>query len=224
MISATYDAATTVWTVCFPVSGFSSFYCHACNLYNAPLPVSWNLFEVKKSGAMADLKWITGSEKNNQYFEVERSADGKLFQVISDKIPTQAVAGSSSLPLEYHFTDEHPLSGQNYYRIRQVDLDKKENLSMTRQLIFGGDISIKVYPNPVQNHLNVEIFAPVKSKMEMAIVDASGRLIKQHIIDVQEGMNQTDLNMSDLANGVYLLKIKDAKGWNQVQVIRKNAE
>jgi hypothetical protein len=70
----------------------------------------------------------------------------------------------------------------------------------------------------------VEIFAPVKSKMEMAIVDASGRLIKQHIIDVQEGMNQTDLNMSDLANGVYLLKIKDAKGWNQVQVIRKNAE
>jgi hypothetical protein len=37
-------------------------------------------------------------------------------------------------------------------------------------------------------------------------------------------MNQTDLNMSDLANGVYLLKIKDAKGWNQVQVIRKNAE
>jgi hypothetical protein len=179
---------------------------------------------VKKSGAMADLKWITGSEKNNQYFEVERSADGKLFQVISDKIPTQAVAGSSSLPLEYHFTDEHPLNGQNYYRIRQVDLDKKENLSMTRQLIFGGDISIKVYPNPVQNHLNVEIFAPVKSKMEMAIVDASGRLIKQHIIDVQEGMNQTDLNMSDLANGVYLLKIKDAKGWNQVQVIRKNAE
>lgn len=224
MISASYDAATTVWTVCFPVSGFSSFYCHACNLYNAPLPVSWNLFEVKKSGSMADLKWVTGYEKNNHYFQVERSADAKLFKVISDKIPTQAVAGTSSLPLEYHFTDEHPLSGQNYYRIRQVDLDKKENLSMTRQLIFGGDISIKVYPNPVQNQLNVEIFAPVKSKMEMTILDASGRLIKQHILDVEEGINQTGVNMSDLANGVYLLKFKDSKGWNEVQVIRKNVE
>lgn len=58
LITTNYDAATTAWTVCFPVSGFSFFYAHSLNPNNIPLPVHLLSFTGEK--------WIKPAYFNGQ--------------------------------------------------------------------------------------------------------------------------------------------------------------
>lgn len=60
--------------------------------------------------------------------------------------------------------------------------------------------SIKIYPNPAKDILNLEIPAEVKN-FSFEIKDASGRLISTH-------QNETAINVSKLSNGVYLCTVK----------------
>lgn len=67
------------------------------------------------------LKWATKSERNNDYFSIERSEDGKIFETIKQING----AGNSNKKLYYDFTDYYPARGTNYYRLKQTDYDGK---------------------------------------------------------------------------------------------------
>ena len=222
LISATYDASTTVWTVCFPVSGFSSFYCHACNLYNAPLPVMLSYFKGRKQDETSVLSWSTIRERNNSHFILERSRDGKTFSAISAAIPSQALNGNSEEKLEYTYTDQDPMNGHNYYRLLQVDLDGKNNYSQIVDVYFGNETLVNMYPNPVQNQLTVEVNTPKATAAELRIMDATGRVVRRVVMNLSEGLNETEVSMEGLADGVYLLCLSNDKGLNYSQMIRKN--
>ncbi|WP_435525117.1 T9SS type A sorting domain-containing protein [Chryseobacterium indoltheticum] len=60
--------------------------------------------------------------------------------------------------------------------------------------------SIKIYPNPAKNVLNLEIPKEIK-KFSFEIKDTSGRLISAH-------ENETAINVSKLSSGVYLCTVK----------------
>jgi hypothetical protein len=71
------------------------------------------------------LEWVTKSERNNDYFSIERSEDGKIFETIKQING----AGNSTKKLHYDFTDYSPLRGTNYYRLKQTDYDGKSEYS-----------------------------------------------------------------------------------------------
>jgi hypothetical protein len=66
-----------------------------------------------------DIKWITGTEINNDFFSIERSRDMNSWEVLGF-VPG---AGNSSVPLNYSFSDLRPLDGLAYYRLKQTDFD-----------------------------------------------------------------------------------------------------
>ncbi len=68
---------------------------------------------------VVDLFWITESENNNDYFDVERSIDGIDFK----KIGTVKGAGNTDHQTQYFTMDEDPFTGVNYYRLKQVDFN-----------------------------------------------------------------------------------------------------
>lgn len=83
-----------------------------------PLPVEMTGFTVEltpQSDAL--LKWSTATERENDLFTVERSADGNLFEVLGS-LPG---AGNSQSLRTYQFLDGEPLKGVSYYRLGQVD-------------------------------------------------------------------------------------------------------
>jgi hypothetical protein len=221
-ITASYDPNTTVWTVCFPVGSFSSFYCHTCNPGNAPLPVMLSYFKGRKQDQTSVLNWSTIRERNNSYFILERSRDGKTFSAISAAIPSQALNGNSEEKLAYTYTDQQPMNGHNYYRLLQVDLDGKNNYSQIVDVYFGNETLVNMYPNPVQNQLTVEVNTPKATAAELRIMDATGRVVRTVVMNLSEGLNETEVSMEGLADGVYLLRLSNDKGLNYSQMIRKN--
>lgn len=211
-----------VWSLCFDIDSFSYFYIHTSNPGNAALPLVWKSFTAKRVNQVSELDWITSMEKNNHYFLVERSKDGKNFTAISDAIPTKAVQGNSETPLSYTHTDPLPFEGHNYYRIRQIDLDGRISSSKVIDVYFGNDSKVTVYPNPADQYLNVDISITKASPALVQLIDATGRIVKTIQSDLHIGDNTVRVELDDLADGVYMVKVTNNKGLNYSQSIRKN--
>jgi hypothetical protein len=142
------------------------------------------------------LNWQTASEKNASHFDVEQSSNGKTF----DKIGEVKANGNSATVKSYSFIDETPFNGLNYYRLRQVDEDGTANLSNTVSVIFNSNQKLKVFPNPTKDKLSI-----ISESIEnYSIIDVLGREILRGVISG----NQTDVDVSNLSSGMYLVKTK----------------
>jgi hypothetical protein len=220
-ITTSFDAATSVWTVCFPVSGFSYFYCHTCNPLNIALPVTLLSFTGERKNGQSALTWVTSREENNSHFIVERSLDAKSFSPISTKIPTQAVGGNSNSNLSYTYNDAHPTSGHNYYRLQQVDIDGNRSYSQTVDVYFGTESMVSLYPNPVNTELNVDIQSANAGHAWVKVLDATGRVVRMIEADLHEGRNSLQVDLSQLTDGMYRVDIHDENGLHYTGSVQK---
>lgn len=141
-----------------------------------PLPVSWLNFTVEQESGMALLNWATASEKNSDYFEVERSGDGVRFLSLG----RVGAAGNSNEIMKYAFIDQTPLNTVSYYRIRQVDRDGSISFSVVRVLQPETiQQEMNFYPNPsagrtVRIVTSREWTPPVK----IQVIDLQGKEIQ----------------------------------------------
>lgn len=160
-----------------------------------PLPVQGLELTAKKEHHDIVLNWSTTSEKNNEGFHIERSADGTQFQSIG-YIPS---GSDNSSGATYSFTDEHPLEGVNYYRIKQVDKDGHSAYSDI--VIVNSELSaqLKIYPNPVSAMLHLE-YEPIFQNAQLQIFDGNGSLVKELRL---HGRNTDQINVNVLSKGVY---------------------
>jgi ELWxxDGT repeat protein len=83
------------------------------------LPITGLQFNVTKQTGKALLEWKTYSEFSNKGFQVQRSSNAIQF----DSIGFIAAKGSNGNGANYNFTDLNPLTGKNYYRLQQTDID-----------------------------------------------------------------------------------------------------
>lgn len=108
------------------------------------LPITLVSFNAMPQKNSVELKWVTASEKNTSFFEIEKSIDGELFEVI-DKVDA---AGTSIEMLTYSELDRNPTQGISYYRLKQFDLDGSFKTSEIRSVVYGSKSSNKLIPNP----------------------------------------------------------------------------
>ncbi len=173
------------------------------------VPVNLTTFTGVKEGNRNILNWSTANETNNKAFELQRSANGEKFSSIAT-INSKAENGNSSSVLTYSYNDEKPLTGTNYYRLRQLDKDGRESYS---SIVVLKSISItkaeitRVYPNPVAEQLNVVVNTPSSEKVNIRITDLVGKTIAEKMLQTNQGDNNIQFNTSALSRGTYLIKI-----------------
>lgn len=163
---------------------------------NAPTPITLIEFGVQEKEKKAYLNWTTAQETNNQGFEIERSSNGVDFKNIGF---VQGQGNSSELN-NYSFIDEEPLSGINYYRLKQLDHDGQYEYSPIKKVTIELTRPITIYPNPATNVLYVQ---GAKSSATYAIYNLTGRL-------VQTSNVHEHINVSQLKTGLYIIKITQA--------------
>jgi hypothetical protein len=107
---------------------------------SSTLPIELLSFDAKPDDNHVLAKWSTASEKNNDFFTLERSKDGASFE----KLKTVPGAGNSDHVLNYSEKDEAPLHGISYYRLKQMDYDGKTSYSRVVTVEFNSNSQIKV--------------------------------------------------------------------------------
>ncbi len=157
----------------FTVNHFSEFIPH--EPAGSALPVDLVAFTGKNEGSINHLFWTTASEENNVGFELQRSNNGRDFETIGF---VEGI-GTTENTNNYSFIDERPLTGDNYYRLKQIDYDGQYELSNVIVLEFNTSANgvIKVFPNPNNGQFTLELMNPDQRKAHIELLDGIGRVI-----------------------------------------------
>lgn len=188
--STTGNAASGTIASINGVGGYGYFTLASLSSGNT-LPVELKTFKADKVLNAVQLSWTTSSEYKNDYFEVQRSGDGKEF-VNLGQIKAN---GSTKYETHYEFIDRNAKDGKNYYRLRLVDLDKTTTYSKVVKVDFNSGGSSTFYPNPVKRGEMLHVFS---EKSEFIFIDVFyNRILKSVNPD-------GTIDTSDLIPGVYL--------------------
>lgn len=178
------------------------------------LPVTLVDFKAERKGTTNQLTWTTATEQNNAGFQVERSANGKDFTTLSF-VNSKGDNGFSNATLTYAFTDETPLAGVNYYRLKQTDKDGRFEYSKTVKVANSSLMKfeiVNVYPNPAKDQVRLILNSVASDKVSVAITDLSGKLISNQAASVKTGDNEVVLNVSALSAGSYFITVTSGNG------------
>jgi predicted esterase len=173
-------------------------------IQGALLPVEYLYFSGERKGATNLLKWATGNEQDNNYFEIERSQDGSKYAVIG----RVDGAGNSTNVQEYSYTDANASKGKLFYRLKQVDQDGAASFSKVVMLAGSDQKTIEeIYPNPVNDNLNIAVNNDAKGNGRIVLYDLSGRSVWQQSIVKTTDYFKSNIPMGKLVPGLYLVEL-----------------
>ena len=173
---------------------------------DAPLPLELANFKATPISNAIHLEWETTNESNSSHFVVERSKDSENWETIS----TIEAQGYSYDRMDYSVKDDQPMIGQAYYRLKQVDFDERFTYSDIVTAEFYQEQDILVYPNPVNEVLQIQFNASLTGSFE--IYSLQGQLIKSKRFEDELDL---ELNVATLPKGIYLYHIIDNKNHNK---------
>ncbi len=181
-------------------TGFSQFMLVKSNVV---VPVSLMNFNAAANKNAVLLSWSTAQEINSKGFTVERSTDGVNFTTagwVNGK-------GNSTVSSNYTFTDNFVQPNVvYYYRLRQVDNDGRETVSLVRQArLTKTGITVTVSPIPARNIMNVFIKGSTQAA-SLNLVNAQGQLVRTWK-NVNTGNSVYNLDVANLPSGIYMLNV-----------------
>lgn len=179
-----------------------------------PLPVKLISFDAYKKGSVAQLEWATASEQNNKGFEIERSTDGRTWTKIGF-VKSLSESGNSNVKLDYSLIDNNPANGQNFYRLKQMDMDGKFEYSLVKTVTFEKANAISLYPNPAKDNVNI---AGLQGGESIIIYDVSGRLMYQ----AKSENSNVNIPLNALSAGTYHISIIGTDGKVSSHKVVKN--
>ncbi len=192
-----------------------------------PLPVTWLYIRATAAGTHIALDWATGSEVNNNRFEVERSVDGRQFTKIGSVLGN-GTTGDISL---YAFQDvDYPQVRVLYYRLKQVDDNGEFAYSpMVEVMLEGGSANEKqwaIAPNPT----NGEYFSllvigsgidPLNDLHTVQLVSQQGSTL----VNLKAGLNDVGVALrralQNAPSGIYHLRVLSGKYSQSLKVVRE---
>ncbi len=182
------------------------------------LPIELLSFNAKKNAeGFVDLTWTTASEKNNDYFEVERwIKDDPRFPNSFASIGRVSGYGTSNVPHHYTYSDYTLQSKSIYYRLKQIDLDGAFTYSNVVAVLSDGEpMVIKLFPNPTSSSFTLHVYGNAVDKLQVDVTDESGKHIETHVkID-----GPFDLG-THWAPGLYLVRIKNPDEMTVLKIVK----
>ena len=154
------------------------------------------------------VSWTVSNEINVANYSIERSADGIAFSAIGNKLAFGNAASAS-----YEFTDLHPITGVNYYRIKSTDISGENTYSKTVKVnIEKSTNALTISPNPISaNHLiMINVNDLPSGNYDVALYDFSGRKVFATSWKKTNNNNQLKVQLpSSLPAGEYRLCIEN---------------
>jgi hypothetical protein len=188
------------------VTAFSPFTLANTAANQNPLPLTFGDFKgyAKNNGIQID--WSTYNEYNVDHYEIERSVNGtQQFETLG-----QTAAHNTSGKSEYSWLDATPVFGNNFYRIKSVDIDGKISYGVIiRVNLSSSGKDIMIYPNPVQNnYLSFQSGDLQKGSYIVRIMSSNGQaILRQEFVHQGGAFSQTISLPAGIKSGMYNLQL-----------------
>ena len=166
------------------------------------LPVTLIAFDAVRKENVSLLSWSTTEEVNSREFEIQRSTDGKNWEVIG----SVSAASNTTQKQDYEYMDELPESGLNYYRLKMIDKDDSFAYSSIKSVHFPEFSWAQLYPNPVSHMLHIDIRNSRVRKLRL--IDFYGRTLFKSDVSSKE----LTMDMRSYVAGIYFVHLEQDNG------------
>ncbi len=179
---------------------------------DAILPIELVNFDAKynERNGSTELSWTTITEFNNDYFEIQRSDDGREFEAIGK------IFGHGNSIVENHYsfedntincTEEKPI----YYRLKQVDMDGMITFSEVKV------ISCKKRAQEITSYLEghiIHLLFETNTFGQIVLLNTIGQTLQAETI---HDRNNFQIDVTNLPKGIYFVTMKYNNG-NQTTI------
>jgi len=185
--------------------------------FDSGLPVELTSFTARIDERNIILNWTTATETNNLGFEIQRRLDGDY-----RTIGFVEGHGNSNSPKQYNFIDtDIGLSGNYYYRLKQIDIDGTIEFSQEIEvkLINPSKFELKQnYPNPFNPSTNISFLIPEPGFVTLKVYNILGEEVAELINEFKEaGYYEINFSAANLPSGIYIAKLSTG---NNIQTIK----
>lgn len=163
-------------------------------VFGNALPLKLLSFTARIVDKKTQLNWTTTNEVNTDRFEVERSTDGQHFTKIV-AVPATNRSGNNN----YASLDNDPATGENYYRLKQYDIDGNYTYSKIIKLYYGSNGFISIAPNPARDFVDIQTSGKIS---QVLISDVSGKKVKTF-----SSATGNRYSLTGISKGLYLLQV-----------------
>lgn len=180
---------------------FSQFSPFGVGQLGLPLPVKFTAISGQLEGERARITWTVAEEFNVERYELEESADGISFRTL--------LTVSAGTGTRYQGMDPLLVSGNNYYRVKAVDIDGKLTYSRIIRLVKGGGTpGIQLSPVPAREQVNLLMTSLRAGTWNLTIVNAAGQVVlRQSLAHDGSNRNQPLALPAGLSRGLYWLQL-----------------
>jgi hypothetical protein len=184
------------------------FHIASTNAVATPLPIELAYYRAEVTGDEVVSTWKTLQERNNHFFTVEKTVDFETYF----EVGTIDGQGSSLEEHTYSISDDSPLTGRSYYRLKQTDFDGNFSFSDPVMIDFDGVASpvLKAYPNPSngkQITLEVRGFENIQM-VPVNIYNQQGQKVMElNLFQNERGIMKEEIFLpANLPQGLYIIK------------------
>lgn len=186
-------------------SDSTTFTFGSVNTGQTPLPIKLMRFGAEFVSDHVEVQWTTASEVNSDYFEIEKTKNGKDVTTVQ----TMDAAGTSRNMQHYSIIDRSPFEGKSYYRLVQFDKDGTYEAFDWQEVNNASSSTngrITAFPNPTDNTL--ELHSEDELAFEtMQLTDLRGSNVNHSIRVLNSDQYRVQLDVSRLAPGTYFILI-----------------
>jgi hypothetical protein len=177
------------------------------NVAQTPLPVELISLTVSplEQERKVEVKWATATERDNDYFTVERSVDGYTYQ----EVERVQGANTTNTKQSYSILDAMPFTGLSYYRLKQTDLDGNYEYLGIRAATLKAKEQIVISPNPAQDlKFTIHVTNPSEHPVYVKVMDTSGEeLYARRYAASEIQNNEVTIDLPATTPGMYILQV-----------------
>jgi hypothetical protein len=147
------------------------------------------------------LDWKAETDTRHNYFDVEKSINNFTFS---------SIGRVSGKPI-YYMVDPSPNIGNNYYRIKQVDVDGKYTYSKVINIVYDPSaFTMQIYPNPIKDVLNLKVSLPGADNIQLQVTDMQGQVVLKTTKFIANGIGEFHIDVKGWTPQLYSIKIIDS--------------
>ncbi len=167
-----------------------------------PLPVELLSFTGIKKNKTVELKWMTASELNNDYFTLQKSSNNFTY---AELVKIKG-SGTTNYSNAYYYTDLNPHQGFNFYKLFQTDFDGSVFEKGTVAVKFeASQPEIQITPDQSNQQILISFGDDQQKTAYIDIIDVTGKCVMTRSVT---GGSHVHLKTDNLANGVYIIRIR----------------
>ncbi len=195
------------------ISSFSSFvYLSSTENPGTVLPVNMLYFRAEKKAEQSLLSWATATEVKSSGFVVERSKDARAWT----EIGFEASKATSNTELYYSFLDENPMNGNNFYRLKQLDIDGGIEYSQVKLVKFDKTHQLQILPNPANASF---VIKGLRGNNTITMANVAGQVL---VNTRAEGVGEQLIQIVHLPAGMYFVTVTNEDGSSEVHKVVKH--